>query len=46
MNFFGDGSPTNNFTPLEHKRFQTSLCQVAGSNQPIVPAADNDDVVR
>src|SRR5262245_20482786 len=36
---------SNNLTPLEHKRFQTTLREIAGSNQTVMPAANNDRVV-
>jgi len=45
MDFFGNSRTANYLAPLEHKRLQACLRQVAGGNQSIMTSADDDDVV-
>ncbi len=44
MKFFGDRSATRLRAALEDQRLVSSFGQVEGSDQPVVAAADDDDI--
>ena len=44
MKFFGGAGAADNVPPLKHKRFESRLRQVIGSNETVVAGADDDDV--
>ena len=44
MEFFRDGCAAWLGAALQHQRLVSRLGQVEGGNQPVMPAADDDDV--
>src|SRR2546430_17585429 len=46
MKLFSDRRAAHHLASFEHKPFQSRLGQVAGSDQPVMPSANNDNVVR
>ena len=44
MKFFCDGSAAGLRAALQHQRFVSSFGEVKGGDQPVVAAADDDDV--
>ena len=43
-NLFGDRASSDQFALFEHQNFTTGPRQIGSTNQPIVPAADDDDI--
>ena len=44
MKFFGDGRAAGLRAALEHQRLESGFGQVEGGDQPVVAAADDDDI--
>ena len=44
MEFFGDGRATGLGAALQHQRLVSGLGQVEGGDQPVMAAADDDDI--
>jgi hypothetical protein len=44
-NLFGHRGAPKHVTPLQHQHFLSSLGQVRGIDQPVVPAANHNHVV-
>jgi hypothetical protein len=45
MNFFGDCRAAYNLALLKHERLQAGPGEIAGCNEPVMAAPDDDDVV-
>ena len=46
MKFFGDGRAAGLLAPFENQRLESGFGQVKRGDQPVVSAADDDDVAR
>src|SRR5690606_42108262 len=46
MEFLSHRRPADHAAPLQHHDLQPALRQPPGADQPVVPAADDDDVSR
>ena len=44
MEFFGDRGAADLIAAFEHQRLESGLGQIEGRDQPVVAAADDDDV--
>jgi hypothetical protein len=45
VDFAGDGAAADDLATLEDERLQSGLCEVKGSNETIVPTANDDDAI-